>query len=303
AWGGVIPRGAIRSANRPAACAPSCARRNAAPVGRCLAALTVRYHKKLFAMCNNSYYERFMITTIRCKPAHRGPHPGALAIIYTLLFNVGLYFVVSFRPPEHLAASATAVRPYFPGPWESAQTIATYFQTHSHSVLLCAFFQFGAAIPLGIFTATMVSRLRFLGVRAAGADIALFGGFMAAFDIAISALVLWVMACPGIADESGVVRALYYVVFAVGGVGFSLPMGLLIAGISIPGLIMKLLPNWLIIFGLAIGVIGELSFFSLLIPGALFLIPLTRFPSFIWLIFAGFKLPKRPGIPEVTSDS
>jgi len=244
-----------------------------------------------------------MTTTIQHKHGHRGPHPGALAIIYTLLFNLGLYFVVSFRPPEHLTASATAVRPYFPGPWESAQTIVTYFQNHSHSVLLCAFLQFGAAIPLGIFAATMVSRLRFVGVRASGADIALFGGFMAALNVAISALLLWVMAYPGIADERSVVRALYYIVFAVGGVGFSVPMGLLIAGISIPGLMMKLLPKWLIIFGLTLGVIGELSFFSLVIPSALFLIPLTRFPSFVWLIFAGFKLPSRVGTPEVTSDT
>jgi hypothetical protein len=239
-----------------------------------------------------------MEATIQHKRGHRGPHPGALAIIYTLLFNLGLYFVISFRPPEHLAASSTAVRPYFPGPWESAQTITNYFQTHSHSVLMCAFLQFGAAIPLGIFTATMVSRLRFLGVRAAGPQIALVGGLMTAFNVAISALVLWVMAYPGIANESGVLRALYYIVFAVGGVGFSVPMGLLIAGICIPALVMKLLPKWLIVFGLMLGVVGELSFFSLVIPSALFLIPLTRFPSFIWLIFAGFKLPSRAEMPE-----
>jgi hypothetical protein len=239
-----------------------------------------------------------MEATIQYKRGHRGPHPGALAIIYTLLFNLGLYFVISFRPPEHLAASATAVRPYFPGPWESAQTIVTYFQTHSHAVLICAFLQFGAVMPLGIFVATMVSRLRFLGVRAAGPQIALFGGLMTAFNVAISALVLWVMAYPGIANESGVLRALYYIVFAVGGVGFSVPMGLLIAGICIPALVMKLLPKWLIVFGLMLGVVGELSFFSLVIPSALFLIPLTRFPSFIWLIFAGFKLPSRAEMPE-----
>jgi hypothetical protein len=103
---------------------------------------------------------------------HAGPNPGIVAIIYTLLFNAGLCFVISFRAPEHLAASATAVRPYFPGPWESAQTIVTYFQSHPGAVLLCAFLQFGAAIPLGLFTATMVSRLQFLGVRAAGVHIA-----------------------------------------------------------------------------------------------------------------------------------
>jgi hypothetical protein len=54
-------------------------------------------------------------------PKHAGPNPGIVAIVYTLLFNAGLYFVVSFRPPEHLEASPTAVRPYFPGPWESAK--------------------------------------------------------------------------------------------------------------------------------------------------------------------------------------
>lgn len=248
--------------------------------------------KKLFAQSNDSLYERFMEATIQHKHGHRGPHPGALAVIYALLFNIGLYFVISFQPAEHLAASAAAVRPYLPGPWESAQTIAAYFQTHSHAVLMCAFLQFGAAIPLGIFTATMVSRLRFLGVRAAGADIAFFGGIMTAVNIAISALLLWVMAYPGIADESAVVRGLYYVVFAIGGVGFSVPMGLLIAGLTIPALVMKLLPNWLIIFGIALGAISELSALSLIIPQALFLIQLTRFPSFIWLIFAGFKLPK-----------
>jgi hypothetical protein len=233
-----------------------------------------------------------VVTTNRAKNGHPGPNPGIVALIYTLFFNAGLYFVVSFRPPEHLAASASAMRPYFPGPWESAETITAYFQAHPHAVLMCAFLQFGAAIPLGLFTATMVSRLQFLGVRAAGAHIALFGGLMAAFDIAISALVLWVMSYRGIAQETGVLRALYYIVFSIGGVGFSVPMGLLIAGLSVPAAIMKLLPKWLVVFGLVLAVIGELSALSLVIPQLLFLIPVTQFPSFIWLILAGFKLPK-----------
>jgi hypothetical protein len=212
---------------------------------------------------------------------HMAPHPGIAAIVYMLLFNAGLYFVITFTGGAH-----------FPGPWESSDTIAAYFQGHPHAVLMCAFLQFGAAIPLGIFTATMVSRFQFLGVRAAGPIIALFGGLMTAFNIAVSALVLWVTAYPGIAQETAVLRALYYVAFSIGGVGFSVPMGLLIAGISVPAAIMKLLPKWLIMFGLALAVIGELSALSLVIPQALFLIPLTRFPAFIWLIVAGFRLPK-----------
>jgi hypothetical protein len=68
-------------------------------------------------------------------------------------------------------------------------------------------------------------------------------------------------------------------------------MGLLIAGLSIPAAMMKLLPKWLVVFGFALGMIGELSALNLVIPQVLFLIPLTRFPGFIWLIAAGFILP------------
>jgi hypothetical protein len=222
-----------------------------------------------------------METTNISNNKHAGPNPGIVAIVYTLLFNAGLYFVISFTGGPH-----------FPGPWESSETIAAYFQDHSRAVLACAFLQFGAAIPLGIFAATMVSRLQFLGVRVAGAHIALFGGLMTAFNMAASALVLWVMAYPGIAQDPAVLRALYYLTFALGGVGFSVPIGLLIAGLSIPAAFFKLLPKWLVVFGLVLAIIGELSVLSLVVPNALFLIPLTRFPAFIWLIAAGFALPK-----------
>ena len=224
-----------------------------------------------------------METTKTSSQGHRGPHPGVVAIIYMLLFNAGLYQVISFTGGPH-----------FPGPWESSDTIATYFQGHPKAVMICAFLQFGAAIPLGIFTATMVSRFRFLGVRAAGPSIALFGGLMTAFNMALTSLILWVMAYPGIAQEVGVLRALYYLGFAIGSMGFSVPMGLLIAGLSVPAAIMKLLPKWLIVSGFALGIIGELSAFNLVIPQVLFLIPLTRFPGFVWLIAAGFALPASP---------
>ncbi len=199
-----------------------------------------------------------------------------------MLFNAGLYQVVTFTGGAH-----------FPGPWESGDAIATYFRGHATAALSCAFLQFGAVIPLGIYTATMVSRLQFLGVRAAGAHIALFGGFMTAFDMAASSLVLWAMSYPGVAQDPAVLRALYYVAFGFGGVGFSVPLGLLIAGICIPALFLRLLPKWLIVFGLLIAVVGELSYFDLITPKALPLIPLTRFPAFIWLIAVGFALPKR----------
>jgi hypothetical protein len=163
---------------------------------------------------------------------HAGPPLGIVASVFVALFLIGLYFVTTF-----------AGSPAFPGPWEPAATIINYFQTRPSAVLLCAFFQFGSAVPLGIFTASVVSRLRFLGVSAAGPNIALLGGFAASFNIAAAALVLWVMAYPGIAQDATAVRALYYLSYAFGGPGFSVPFGLLLAGISVPAGLMRLLPR------------------------------------------------------------
>src|SRR5882757_8265395 len=222
---------------------------------------------------------------------HEGPHLGILAIIYTLLFNAALYCVISFTGGPH-----------FPGPWEPIETLAAYFQDHATAVRWCAFLQFGAAIPLGIFTATVVSRLHFLGIRAAGACIALFGGLMTVFSMAAASNILWVMAHPGVAQDVPVLRALYYLGFSFGGAGFSVPLGLLIAGICVPAAFMKLLPKWLVWFGLALAVVGELSVLSMVIPKALFLIPLTRFPGFVWLIAAGFALPNTRRLSTVETN-
>ena len=89
-----------------------------------------------------------------------------------------------------------------------------------------------------------------------------------------------------------------YLSYAFGGPGFSVPMGLLLAGVSVPAWFMKLLPKWVAGLGLALAVCGELSWLNLVAPQALFLIPLTRFPSFIWLIATGFMLPR--GVPPAS---
>jgi hypothetical protein len=55
---------------------------------------------------------------------------------------------------------------------------------------------------------------------------------------------------------------------------------------------MRFLPKWLVVFGLLLAVCGELSWLNLVFPKTLFLITLTRFPGFVWLIATGFLLPK-----------
>jgi hypothetical protein len=222
----------------------------------------------------------------RVPARHAGPHPGALALAYTVLFVAGLCAVSGFGAPFGVKP------PYFPGPWQSADVIIRYFQTHAAAVRFCASLQMGAMIPLGIFGATVVSRLRFLGITAAGAYIALFGGFMTVFDSAVSHLTMWAMTLPVINHDALFLPPLYFVSYALGGPGFSIPMGLLIAGISVTCALGKLLPKWIVASGLLLAVIGELSWLHLpFFPKFVFLIPLTRFPGFLWLITVGFALP------------
>ena len=212
---------------------------------------------------------------------HLGPPLWLLAILYTVLFNAGLYPVTAF-----------AGEPYWPGPWEPPTVIVPYFQTHYGAVLACMFLQFGATICLGLFTVVAVSRLRFLGVQSAGPWIALFGGLLTVFDGIAATFTVWTMIHPAVVQSPSVLIAFYYLAYAFGGPGFSIPMGLFIAGISVPSALQRLLPRWIVVLGLILAIAGELSWLHLVLPGALFLIPLTRFPGFLWLIAVGFKLPR-----------
>jgi hypothetical protein len=159
----------------------------------------------------------------------------------------------------------------------------------------CAFLQFGAAIPLGIFAASIASCLQFLGARVAGVFIALFGGIATAITMIASASALWVMAQPGIAKDPAMLQALYWLVQALGGAGFSVPFGLLVAGVTVPAAFMKLVPKWIVGLGIAIAICGELSWLYLMFPEALPLVPLARFPGFVWLTAIGLALPSSMG--------
>jgi len=212
-------------------------------------------------------------------PRHPSPHLGALGIAFTLLFLAGLFPVTIFGG-----------KPYFPGPWQPAAAIVAFFQARSSAVSLCALLQFGSAIPLGIFTASIVSRLEFFGIRAAGPRIALFGGFATVFMMMSNAAVLYAMAQPAVALSQEAITALYYLGFALGGPAYSVSFGLLMAGVSVPLLFRRLVPRWIPIFGLVLAAIGELSWLNLKFPQALPLVPLTRFPGFVWIVAVGFAL-------------
>jgi hypothetical protein len=209
-----------------------------------------------------------------------GPPLGVLAVVFTALFLAGIVLGVVF---------ADGVG--FPSPFGSATDILAYFRDHQLAVRISALLQFAAAIPLAIYAATANARLHQLGIRAPGATIALAGGLLAAAFMACSALVSWVLSRPEVADEPVLVRALQNLAFITGGPGHVVPLGLLIAGISVPGLLARLLPRWLTTAGLVIAALAELTTLTLLVADASYLLPVARFTGLAWLVIAGFLLP------------
>src|SRR5438105_942590 len=152
--------------------------------------------------------------------AHRGPSLLALGIVFTTLFLASL-----------VLGTALAGGAHFPSPF--APDAAEWFARNRTAVVAGAFLQFGASVPLGIYTATIVSRLQFFGLRVAGVHIALFGGLSASFFLAVSALIQWVLGQEAIASSAATVHTLHHLAFATGGFGHVVPLGLLVAGVSV----------------------------------------------------------------------
>jgi hypothetical protein len=210
-----------------------------------------------------------------------GPPLFPLAIVYSLLFIASIVSAVLLR---HGAPFIT--------PFGDAEAARAFFVANPLAVKVSAFFFFGSAVPLAIYTATIVSRLRYLGVRAAGTNIALFGGFAASGAIAISGLCTWVLSVPEVAASLVAARVLYFLSFLFGGAGFAVAFGLLAAGVSATSHFARLLPHWLVVLGMIVAAAAELSSLSLIAYPANLAIPVTRFVGFAWLILVGGRLPE-----------
>jgi hypothetical protein len=206
-------------------------------------------------------------------------HAGPPLLLLTLIY-IGL-----------LLAGGSRLSAAFSIPRDSPEKALAYVTKYGWSIQLGSFFELGSAIPLGIFIATTISRLRFLGVRAAGESIAFLGGVGATMMLILSALASWSLTRPGIAETTGAVAALRAISFAGGGPGFVVPLGLFIAGVSVTAGLHKLMPRWLMWLGIAVAIACELASLTLLNFTAGYFIPAGRFISIIWMIGVSLTLP------------
>jgi hypothetical protein len=217
-----------------------------------------------------------------------GPPAGILATI-TLVLSVAAVVVPLVR--SHTA---------FPTPAATPDHIATYLAGHRAAVTCAGALMFAASVPTGIYAATVHARLLRLGIRVPGPNIALFGGMSASTLLAASGLLTWSLDGAFTDVPAAVLHLLSDLAFALGGIGFVGGLGLLIAGIAVPGLILRLVPRWLAWAGLVLVAASEVSFLGLLWSGFDILLPVGRFAGLPWLAAIGFLLPRtRHDVPRL----
>jgi hypothetical protein len=215
------------------------------------------------------------------RPRPDGPNPGVLGIV-----SLALTIASVVVPP--LFAAGT----FFPSPLDSTDAISAYLVVHRDAVTATGFLVFAASVPLGIYTATTYARLLRLGVRVPGPNIAFFGGIAASILLSISGLLTWAIGQPVAGQSPAILHTFDYVIYALGGVGFVGGVGLLVAGIAVPTLILRLAPRWVAWVGLVLAALSELSFFALVVPPLALLLPIGRFLGLAWLLAIGFIMPR-----------
>jgi hypothetical protein len=179
------------------------------------------------------------------------------------------------------------------GPRPDTDAAAALAWTAAHGTLLSvgAALLVGSAFPLVVYAATAVRRLRRLGVTAPGPAMGYAGAVLAAGSLVLSGLVGWVAAQTAGLGDAALTRALAWLWFATGGIGFAAPLGLLLLGLGVPALIRRLVPRWLAWAALVIGGLAVLSTFALITEAFYPLIPVGRFGGVVVLVAFALALP------------
>jgi hypothetical protein len=180
-----------------------------------------------------------------------------------------------------------------PLPYGPVAAVQQYVRGQPMAIQVLAVAVFASSVPLAVYAATASARLHQLGVAAPAATIALSGGLLAAGALGLTGLVGWTLSRPEISGDTALVRALYLLVFLIGGPGHIAALGLLVAGMTVPCLILGLLPRPLALGGLAIAALAELTTLVLIWPILGPILPVARVSVLAWLLVAGARLPLR----------
>lgn len=186
-------------------------------------------------------------------------------------------------------AIGVAMGGVMPLPYGPLGAVVAYVRAQPTAVRVMAVATFASSVPLAVYAATAAARLRQLGAGAAGAAIALTGGVAAAGALGLSGLLGWALSWPEVSVDTGLVRALYLLVFLTGGPGHIVALGVLVGGMAAPG---GVLPGPLARIGVAIAVLAESAAGVLVWSAMGVLLPIARVVALAWLVVAGVAITR-----------
>lgn len=176
-----------------------------------------------------------------------------------------------------------------PLPYGPVGAVAAYVRAQPTAVRVMAVATFASSVPLALYAATAAARLRQLGAGAAAAAIALTGGVVAAGALGLAGLLGWTLSWPEVSVDTGLVRALYLLVFLTGGPGHIVALGVLVAAMAAPG---GVLSGPLARIGVASAVLAESAAGVLVWPAMGALLPIARVVVLAWLVAAGVAITR-----------
>jgi hypothetical protein len=176
------------------------------------------------------------------------------------------------------------------GAWTSDHALLDVYRNHENAVHAQALLTTSAAVPLAVLSAIFSHRIDRLGLTVPGRLIALAGGSIAAALLAISGLISLALTGSHATDNLALLQFGQRLATALGGTGFALFTGLLIAGIAVTGLLGRLLPAPLAASGLLLAFVCEAAVLTTLTSTLDLLLPVARFGGLIWLVAAAFTL-------------
>lgn len=188
-------------------------------------------------------------------------------------------------------AIGVALGGVMPLPYAPIAAVVQYVRAEPVAVQVMAVGAFASSVPLAIYAAIASARLRQLGAPASAATLTVVGGTLAAGALGLTGLLSWTLSQSELSGDTALVRALYFLVFLVGGAGHLVALGLLIAWMAVSGLAAALLPRPLAWAGFAVTALCASTTLVLLWPVLGPILPVARLAALAWLVLAGARLP------------
>lgn len=169
----------------------------------------------------------------------------------------------------------------YPSPYLDQDVILGWLSKNAGAAQIMSLTQLISALALLVFSARVAESLRQRDA-VAHAAIAQSAGVVSAAMLAVSALLEWAAVRPDILASAPAARVVHDLSFLTGGPAHVAALGLFIGTASLG--LGAVLPRWLTILGTIVGAAGVLSVATLMTETAAYLLPIARFPGFVWIV-------------------